>query len=622
MPKPPQRKPTKLKRKEFWSFARVLLDHPKTIAAAVVFALVSAAGLGVGIVGIVVAFEQVLPKPDGSRQTLAQQIRSATDDLPQNLQPPEQWLQQLPTEPYPTLLTVILALGVLTAVGASANFLHLYCSMTLCTRAVARIRRDAFAHLLRTPLLGPALDNTADTVSRIVHDATVLEHGFRALTSRALAQITKGIASLTAALILNWQLTLITLTVAPVLATVVRKLGKRIRRASRGAMQGRAELLATSTEVIQGFRIVKVYGAEQRELERFNNSNKQVVTQELRARTARALATPIVELLALVVVGALALVAGKAIIDGELQIEEAIGVLGALAFAGNALKPLTNVIQDIQTSDAAAKRIRQVLDAPEERTTKGPPLPKHSRSITFDRVSFTYPGKSEPALNEVSITVNAHETTAFVGPNGSGKTTLLSLVPALIKPDSGRLLIDDHDIAEHDIASLRQQIGVVTQETVLFRGTIADNIAYAKPHATRDEINHALKQAHADFIDDLPDGIDTQLGDRGAALSGGQRQRLAIARAVLRDPAILIMDEATSMIDADSEAKITAALATFAKGRTVLTVAHRLSTVKNAHRIVVMDKGRIAATGTHDQLLHDSPLYQTLAHHQLAPASS
>ncbi len=610
------------KRNHFWAFARALLDHKRTIAAAITFAVISAAGLGVGIVGIVLAFEQVLRPTEGERTTLADSIREGADKLPLNIAIPDPWLDALPTDPYRTLVALVIALGILTMLGAFANFLHLYFSMTLCTRTVADVRRRAFEHILGSPLLGQVSRNAADSVSRIVQDAAVLERGFRALTSKALAQITKGFAALVVAFALNWKLALATMLVAPVLGVIVRKLGKRIKRASRGAMRGRSELLSTATEVFQGFRVVKVYGAEQRELDRFEDANRRVVQQELRARVARAVATPLVEFLALLVVGTLALVAGKAIIDGNLEIEEAAGVLGALALAGNALKPLTNVLQDIQTADAAAQRLALVVNAPVERpANNAPPVPRLARDITFDGVTFTYPDKESPALNGITLTIPARTTTAFVGPNGCGKTTLLSLVPALFRPDSGRVLIDGLDLADADLATLRAQIGVVTQEVVLFQGTIADNIRYSKPDATDADIEDALRRAHADdFISNLPDGIHTQVGDRGMSLSGGQRQRLAIARAILRDPAILIMDEATSMIDADSEAKITAAMREFGSSRTVLTVAHRLSTVRHADTIVVMNMGRVEATGTHDELLDSSPLYRQLASHQLAPA--
>tara|TARA_R110002095_G_scaffold42444_1_gene38761 strand:- start:164 stop:934 length:771 start_codon:yes stop_codon:yes gene_type:complete len=247
-----------------------------------------------------------------------------------------------------------------------------------------------------------------------------------------------------------------------------------------------------------------------------------------------------------------------------------------------------------------------------------PKLPRHSESLVFNNVSFLYPGGSSRAVANVSLKINAGETVAFVGPNGCGKTTLLSLVPRLFDPNEGQVLVDGIDITRVRVRSLRRQIGVVTQEVVLFKGTIRDNIAYGNTSATDEQIRQAAERARAtQFINQLDDGFDTHVGEQGLTLSGGQRQRIAIARAILRDPAILILDEATSMVDAASERLIGEVLATFCTNRTTLIVAHRLSTVLGADRIVVMDNGSIVATGTHDELLESCKLYQSLAQHQL-----
>ncbi len=344
-------------------------------------------------------------------------------------------------------------------------------------------------------------------------------------------------------------------------------------------------------------------------------------------RTARALTGPMVETLAVLVVGVLALFAAKQIIAGTLPFERFILALGSLALAGASFRPLAGLVNEIQAAAAPAERLAEIFDESREVTTmvRLKNLPRHQISLKFEDVSFTYPGADRPALDGVSLTVKAGERLAFVGPNGSGKTTLMSLVPRLLEPHSGRVLVDDIDIATVNLRSLRRQIGAVTQETVLFRGTVAENIGFGAPLGTpvsREQIVEAARRAHADaFILDLPNGYDTDLAEQGAWLSGGQRQRLAIARAILRDPSILILDEATSQIDAESEAHINAALADFSVGRTPLLVAHRLATVLNAARIVVMDDGRIVDHGTHEQLVARCELYQRLTKTQLVPSA-
>jgi ABC-type multidrug transport system fused ATPase/permease subunit len=333
------------------------------------------------------------------------------------------------------------------------------------------------------------------------------------------------------------------------------------------------------------------------------------------------------------VFGGLFLIAAYAVFKKDFPAKDLVGGLVALFAAGASFKPLTGLITDIQTSTGAAARLEEIMKIRPEpgHDSKLPRLERHKESIEFRGVSFTYPGSARPALSEIELKVPHGQRVAVVGPNGSGKTTLLALVPRLFDPDpdavidassNGKLphgiFIDGVDIRSVSIRSLRRQIGVVTQETVLFRTTIRANIGYGAEDATSERIESAAKTARAhEFIAALPKGYDTPVGEQGLTLSGGQRQRLAIARAVLREPSILILDEATSMIDADSEAKIAEAIAEFSAGRTCLIVAHRLSTVINADRIIVMDQGKIVDQGTHAELLSRCPVYRLIAENQL-----
>ncbi len=589
-------------------------------AAALAFAFISATGVGAGLVGLVPVLNNILGE---EKATLPELARRLNGDAPKWLLPdgvPESWILALPGGRFDAVLWIVLGLGAMALVGATANFLHSYVSLTLTTHVAAEVRRSAFKRLVHLPLGVIVGGHGQDLTSRIVNDTNTLARGLQALTSKAVAQATRGAAALIVAFFINWKLSAVMVLVAPLLAIVIRKTGKRIRKGSRGAMKSQARLLEDASEVTRGFRVMKVFTAERAEVGRFTRHNREVLRETLRARTAQALASPMLEVIAIFALGGLALVAAKAIIDGKLEATEFLVSLGSLGMAGAALRPLTTVIQDLQIADAAAGRLKELMDLPvEERRRDGRPrLARHRRSIVFEGVSFTYEGASTPALDRIDLTIAHGETVAFVGSNGCGKTTLLSLVPRLLGSGSGRVLIDGVDIAGVGLRSLRRQIGAVSQETVLFRGTIASNIAYGSPGATRREIEEAAKRAHAHaFIMQQPQGYDTPVGEAGLTLSGGQRQRLAIARALLRDPAILIMDEATSMIDSESESNIAAAVAEMAGSRTILIVAHRLTTVRSAKRIVVMDAGRIVDTGTHEELVERCRVYRELVKGQM-----
>jgi ABC-type multidrug transport system fused ATPase/permease subunit len=605
----------------FWNDARRMLKYRGRVALALTMAFVSAGGLGAGLVGLVAVLKNILGTNATTLPDLARDFNTKLDGWAVI---PDSFIAQLPTDQFKAVVAMVLGLGVLTVIGAAANYLHQSLSLTVSTLTVADIRKGAFARLVRLPVLTVTGGNGVDMVSRIVNDSSQVGRGFQALTNKAVAESTKGAAALIAAFVISWKLSLVTLLVAPILVIVIRKLGKRIRRASRGAMRTQSALLGVATEVIHGFRVVKVHATEDIESARFAYQNDQNVREQLRVRTARALSSPLVEVIAIFVLGGLSLVAAKAIIDKELDPEIFIGAMAALAVAGQALRPLTSVIQDINTASGASDRLAGLERTPiEDAGTNRPLLPRHKATIRFDEVSFTYPGAHAPALRAISLDVRFGERIAVVGGNGSGKTTLLSLVPRLFDPDAGAILIDGVDVRSVSLGSLRSQIGVVPQETVLFRATVAENIAYGCPSATRADIESAARVARADgFISALPEGLDALVGDQGLTLSGGQRQRLAIARALVRNPAILIMDEATSMIDAESERAIADAVEAMGHQRTVLIVAHRLSTVIRADRIAVLDAGRLVDVGTHTELLDRCPAYRSIASHQLQVADS
>jgi ABC-type multidrug transport system fused ATPase/permease subunit len=606
----------------FWYFTKKMLRRRTTVAWALVFALITAGGLGAGLLSLGPMLRLILQ--DGSSlPQLAEQFNARGHWLTI----PPQIVSWLPQGRFEGVVLIVITIGVITILGGAAGFMHKYLSQYLAARMVAQIRQEAFHHVVHLPLSRVITRGPSEFVARIVRDAAELQRGFIALTSKAVTHLLKGMAAFVAALVFQWQLTLTAVVVAPVLLVVLRKLGKRIRRGTRGSLQAQEGLLRIATETMHGLRAVKANTGERQATSWFHRVNKIVLQQELRVRTARALTAPVMEVLAIAVMGCLAILAARLIIAGSLSFQQFILALGSLGIAGTSFKPLASLINELQAASAPAGRLAEILGVPREGSDgmRLKSVPRHRVSIRFEAVTYSYPEADRPAIKSVSLDIAQGERLALVGPNGSGKTTLVSLLPRLLEPQSGRVLIDDIDLATVNLGSIRRQIGVVTQETVLFRGTIAENIGFGTSGSaanSREQIVDAARRAHADeFIRGLSHGYDTDLAEQGASLSGGQRQRLAIARAILRDPAILILDEATSQIDAESEAHINAALAEFCQGRTSLLIAHRLSTVLNADRIVVMDSGRIAAQGTHEQLLGTCELYQRLTQTQLvAPA--
>ncbi len=606
----------------FWRFAKELLNDRALLACSLVLAFIASVGLGAGIATIAPVLNTMLAGPEGAK-TLQDMVTEANTGLlewPLQPQVPQGVIDILPTRPWRSVVVIMIGIGVLTMLSALATFGHQYLSLTAVYRASQRIRDRAFAHVIRLPLRTVVAGDSADLSRRVVEETELLAMGFTAILGKGVTQIGKGLAALTVAIVFEPLVTVVSLVAGPLLFLIIRALGQRVRRARKKAYAGQAQLLSRAGNVLRGLRVVKVQTAESHEVERFRETNRRVVRELLRARTARALSSPVSEVIAITCIGILAAVAVKAVLDNELEPTNFMVALVAVGIAAAALRPLTGIINEIQAAAAASERVEELMALEPEPGTRQrlPDLPRHRSSVALEGITFTYPGAERPALRDVSIEVVHGERVAFVGPNGSGKTTLLSLLPRLFDPDSGRVLVDGLDITEHATESLRRQIGVVTQETVIFPGTIRSNIAYGTEEASEDQILDAARRAHAmPFIEQLAEGLDTPVGEQGLTLSGGQRQRLAIARAILRDPAILIMDEATSMIDADSEAHITEAINEFSRGRTTLVVAHRLSTVVNSDRIAVLDAGKLVDQGTHSELLDRCDVYRTLARTQL-----
>jgi subfamily B ATP-binding cassette protein MsbA len=412
----------------------------------------------------------------------------------------------------------------------------------------------------------------------------------------------------------NWRFTLIALSIAPPLAAVVYSYTRRIKKASRAVRKKESELVSVVEEVLTSVRVVKAFAREDFEVSRFENESLQNVETALKARSIKAKLTPIVDVM--VAIGT-CLVLGygaRLALRGELS---AGMLIVFLLYLGKMYKPIRDLSKSTDTVSKAMvgyERIQEVLEI-ESRVRDLPrakQAPRFKGKIEFEHVNFAYDEKS-PVLKDISFTVEAGQVAAIVGPSGTGKTTIISLLPRFYDPESGTVKIDGVDIRGYNLKSMREQISFVLQETLLFHATIAENIAYGKPDASREEIIRAAKLANAnEFIQKLPDGYDTLVGERGATLSGGQRQRIAIARAVIRDTPILILDEPTSGLDSASEQAVIEALDRLMKGKTSIVIAHHLNSIRHADIVFVVQDSELVESGTHDELVAAGGVYAEL----------
>jgi subfamily B ATP-binding cassette protein MsbA len=517
------------------------------------------------------------------------------------------------------LLVVVL---VITVVRAAFTFVQEYLIGTAIWQGIMDLRCENYDRVLRLPTTFFSEQGVSDATSRFIQDTSVLARGQNTLLGKTLVEPAKAIASLALALAMSLPLTLLALIGGPPAFLMIRRFGRKMHKASRRSLQSWSLMLAVLGETLQGIRIVKAYTMEAAERLRFFRVNRALLKQQRRMERLDAAGGPTVEALGLIAGMLAAAAAGYLVFVGlgwgdffyRMDRDKFLTWMAALFAMFDPVRKLAKVSMRFQEAEAAAQRIFELRDTPHEPYAAGETtLRRHQKSIEFRDVSFRYPSAAEDAVKHANLLVRAGQTVAIAGPNGSGKTTLVSLVPRLFSPSSGAVLIDGVDLATVSLKSLRRQIGLVTQDTVMFHATIAENIAYGRRRARREEVLAAAEQAFVDeFVRQLPDGYDTMVGEHGATLSGGQKQRIAIARAILRDPAILIFDEAMSQVDADSENRIHQTLSEFAKGRTTLLVAHRFATVLAADHIVVMDHGAIIDTGTHTELLARCELYRNL----------
>jgi ATP-binding cassette, subfamily B, bacterial MsbA len=495
----------------------------------------------------------------------------------------------------------------------SLNFGQSYLSDYVGLRIVQDIRNLLTRHLQFMSLSFFSRHPSGTLISRVASDVALL----RAALTDALASFLKDTTSLVVlvivAFIKDWFLATLAFVVFPASVLPVMRLSRKIKRFARRGQISTGKLTVFLQESIQGNRIVKAFGMEEYEIQRFARENSRLFKQSLRASRIRGMVSPMMELLAAFGIGAVVWYGGSSVVAGGRTPGEFMAFMAAMFLMYQPFKSLTRTYTLLHQGLAGAERVFEILDEPPDIKDKpgATAVPGFSKAIEFRDVSFSY--KTNPVLKRINLTIRAGETVALVGMSGAGKSTLADLIPRFYDVDSGQITIDEMDIRDVNLASLRSQIGIVTQHTFLFDDTVRNNIAYGDPERKMEDIIAAAKAAHADeFIASMPSGYESMVGEMGMQLSGGQRQRIAIARALLKNAPILILDEATSALDADSERSVQEALENLMTQRTTLIIAHRLSTIRNADRIVVLVDGAVAEEGTHEELLARKSEYSRL----------
>ena len=558
------------------------------------------------------------------------------------------WLQAsvmpfVPDDKFDTFALILTLFLVATIMKGCFIFAQDMMVGSVVQLATMGIRKRLFRHTFRLDYQTLSAAGTSDLLSRFTYDIEMLASGLSLLGGKVIREPLKALSCIVLAFLVNWQLTLLSLVFVPLALLVFHRLGQTLKKASHRSMESMSRIYKVLEETFEALKIVIAFGGGQRHRQRFHAENKVYYGKSMNIVMIDSMTSPVTEVLGIFAVlvamlpGAYLVLRGTKSIWGinlasaPMSIAELAVLYAMLAGTSDPVRKLSSVYTRLKRAAAAADRIFHLMD--QQSLVKDPvtpeDLPRHSRSIEFRKISYSYPsldGHGRPAvLEDVSLKVAAGEVIAIVGENGSGKSTLVNLLPRFFDPDRGAVLIDGIDTRNVRLRDLRAQMGVVTQETLLFDESIYENIRYGNPNASREDVERAAEQANVmQFVEQFPERFDTRVGEKGLRLSGGQRQRIALARAILRDPAVLILDEATSAIDSQSEYLIHKTLAKFVQGRTTFIITHSVtqSILDLVSRIAVMEQGRLCAVGTHQELMQSCPAYQRLYRIQVQQKSA
>ena len=512
------------------------------------------------------------------------------------------------------LNAVCVAVIIIFGVKAVTMYLQRYYMNEAGQGVVMDIRNALYDHMMRMKLGTIYASRTGEMMSRITGDAATLQNIVTTTFIDLLFNLITFIGMFAFIIYINWKLTCLIIIVLPFVGMLLSFAGKKLRIAGHNVQEHLADITATAQEAFSAVRVVRSFANEDEELERFREAGRGNYAALLQAVSVQGILAGVIEVFLILALAVVFWVGGRSVINGELTPGELISFTGYIAFMVQPIRSVMNQMGYLQTGIASAERICEILNTPVEEDTAPSVKHKHipiTGHVKFEHISFGY--DKQEILHDINIDVEAGGKIAIVGPTGSGKSTIADLIPRFYEPSKGRILIDGVDVSDFALKDLRRQIGIVPQECILMRGTVAFNIAYGLGEIDINRVKEAAEIADiSEFIESLPEKYDSLVGERGVTLSGGQRQRIAIARAVIRDPRILILDEATSSLDTASEQAVQKALNQAMNGRTSIIIAHRLSTIKNADRIFVLKDGRFIEAGTHDELLRIGGLYAEL----------